>query len=315
MLHCMPVPLHMGTLLSSCACLRWCSHLCGACVHVGHAPECQLDRGRCLEKMGGLSTVTATTGPLRDVLIADDGCVPAWIVRGRCFAAMGCPLLAGLHFEKACTLQKLGIPDVLEQWVGPGARVPGSGASAGSDTTSVTLTHPGAEAAPPLPSPDPVEALAHQVQVTRTLLRSFDARALSLMARALAAHRDRLPDAVLMTVDTGLCEALMPSTPTWQGAQDDPRGPARALALRHLEVARTLKAQADAVFTEAYFATAGLKYRAALHSCRRVEGAEEDVALQARVLEFGCLLNLARASLTSPLTAHAASTCPHSCPE
>ena len=145
----------MGTLLSSCACLRWCSHLCGACVHVGHAPECQLDRGRCLEKMGGLSTVTATTGPLRDVLIADDGCVPAWSVRGRCFAAMGCPLLAGLHFEKACTLQKLGIPDVLEQWVGPGARVPGSGASAGSDTTSVTLTHPGAEAAPPLPSPDP----------------------------------------------------------------------------------------------------------------------------------------------------------------
>jgi hypothetical protein len=237
-----------------------------------------------------VSAVAASTGPLRDVLIADDGCVPAWIVRGRCFAAMGCPLLAGLHFEKACTLQSLSLPDVLERWDGAGSVKPitaGGGAGSGS----------GAAPGEPATTSEVFDAevtIAHHLRLTRTLLRSFDARALVLLSRALAAAREGLPEAHLVAVDQGVCQALL-SPPTVAG------GGAATAALRQLDLARTLKAQGDAVFSEAYFATATVKYRAALACCRlAVTGAggdggpkEEDVVLQAQVLEFACLLNLA----------------------
>jgi hypothetical protein len=279
--------------------------------------ECQLDHGRCLEKLGGASFAAAVSGPLRNVLLADDGCVPAWIVRGRCFAAMGCPLLAGLHFEKACVLQKLSVPDVLEAWQDLGADAPALAPSTAATGASGVGTDGGAAPAPPTAF-DPAPVVARLLRATRRLLCTFEARALVLLSRYLCTQREGLTDAQAAEVELQYTEALLascgPHARRQQTVPADASGgsaqapSSAAAALRRLDLARCLKAHGDAVMKEAYFASASATYRAALAVCKAitvdnsggtamgdasVTAARAEVVVQAQALQFACLVNVA----------------------
>ncbi len=244
-------------------------------------PECQLDLGRCRERLGLLHAAEAVSNSLRDVLIADDGCIPAWVVRGRCFAAMDAFQLAALHFEKACVVQKLAIPSVLDTAdvvpplpVAVTAGAAGAGSGGGSSTSGSSST-------------SSVDALlSFRATLNARMLRSRDPRVLVLLARAGTAARVVLSDGDLATADARVC---VDSVSCNDGV---------AAAAAHWRAAVSLKAQGDAIMREAFFGAADVKYRAALLCVRQCSATAAATAAAADAaallqLEFACHLNSA----------------------
>ena len=193
-----------------------------------------------------MHVVQAATGPLRDVLLADERCIPAWVARGRCFASMGAFLLAALHFQQACQLRKQQAPDVLAHLASDGDAE--------------------AAAAPASPwGPDDERQLVRDLQSTSNPV------ALIVMVRyAHVKHRALSHD------DLVLLQRRRPAV--------------APLALP--AAAALLKAEADALFTEAYFRLAGVRYVAALACVTTAPGAVADADM-----EFSCHLNLSRCAL------------------
>ncbi|CAM9722477.1 unnamed protein product, partial [Discosporangium mesarthrocarpum] len=63
---------------------------------------CYMTAAACLSRSGRVAEATET---LRDLLLEDPNNVPAWMARGEAFQAMGTPLLAELHLERALALE------------------------------------------------------------------------------------------------------------------------------------------------------------------------------------------------------------------
>lgn len=208
-----------------------------------------------MERLGGQHSVAAAQGPLRDVLLADANCGIGWIVRGRCFARMGAPLLAGLHFEKACGCGGVPVPSVLEEEGG------------------VDLTAPFAIVYPAL-----VAAMATCCKPQR-LVR---------LARAASTVLAAVPD--LAAAYVSLVGAAIPTSGvTPPGGVPAPATPPAALAWDH---AQLLKAQGDALFHEGYYAAAVGKYKAAT-ACADACGVAPATDAAVYKLYFACHVNAA----------------------
>ncbi|CAM9795511.1 unnamed protein product, partial [Choristocarpus tenellus] len=64
--------------------------------------DCAMTEAACFL---GASRIAEATETLRDLLFEDAQHVPAWVARGEAFQAMGNPMLAELHFERALSFE------------------------------------------------------------------------------------------------------------------------------------------------------------------------------------------------------------------